>query len=64
MLHICTINDNHMMHGSQDMEHDRQIFVILDRFLHFYPPKNLKSQNFEKMKKICEVISFTHVYHK
>ena len=26
-------------------------FVILDRFLHFYSPNNLKNQNFQKMKK-------------
>ena len=28
-----------------------QLFVILDYFLHFHPPNNLKYQNFEKMKK-------------
>ena len=28
-----------------------EFFVILDHFLLFYPPKNLKNQNFEKMKK-------------
>ena len=28
-----------------------QDFFILDHFLPFYPPKTLKSQNFEKMKK-------------
>ena len=22
-LHMCTINENHMMHGSGDMKHDR-----------------------------------------
>ena len=27
------------------------LFVILDRFLPFYPPNNLKNQNFKKMKK-------------
>ena len=30
-LHMCTINDNHMMYGSWNMERDRQFFVILDR---------------------------------
>ena len=24
ILHMCTINDNHMMYGSWDMEYDRQ----------------------------------------
>ena len=39
------------MYGSWDMDCDRQFFVILDNFLSFYPPKNLKNQNFEKLKK-------------
>ena len=29
-----------------------EFFVILDRFLHLYPPNNLKNQNFEKMEKL------------
>ena len=29
-----------------------RFFVILDHFLHFYPPKNPKNQNFENMKKM------------
>ena len=28
-----------------------EFFVILDYFLHFYPPNNPKNQNFEKLKK-------------
>ena len=50
-LHMCTINDNHMMYGPWDMEHDRQFFVALDLFLPFYALKTPKNQNFEKMKK-------------
>ena len=35
ILHLSTINDNHMMYGFWDVEHNRQIFfVILDYFLH------------------------------
>ena len=30
----------------------QRIFFILDHFLPFYQPKNLKNQNFEKMKKL------------
>ena len=39
-----------MMHGSWDIEHDRELFVILDCFLPFCPmdPEN---QNFKKKKK-------------
>ena len=29
------------------MEHDRQFFVIPDRFLPFYPPMDPKNQNFQ-----------------
>ena len=29
ILKMCTINDNHMMHGSQDIEHDRENFLSL-----------------------------------
>ena len=52
ILQKCTINDNHLMYGSWDMMHNRQIFffVILGHILPFYPT-NPKNQNFEKMKK-------------
>ena len=44
-----------------------EFFVILDPFLPFYPPNNLKNQNFEKMKKkknTRRYDHFTHVYPK
>ena len=42
-----------MMHGSSDMEcNGHNFFVILDHFLHFYPPNNPKNQNLKKMKKV------------
>ena len=59
ILHIYTINYNHiMMYDSCDMERDRQFFVILDRFLPFYPPMDPKYQNFQqkKMQKTPEDI--------
>ena len=37
-----------------------KIFVILDHFLHFYPPNNPKNQNFEKMKKTPGDIIILH----
>ena len=59
ILHMCTKNHNNMMYGSWDIRHDRQsIFVILGKFLLFYPTNNLKNQNFEKMKKLLEISSF------
>ena len=64
-LHMCTINNNHIMYGSWDMDCDRQFFVILDNFLSFYPPKNLKNQNFEKLKKSTwRYYHFTNASHK
>ena len=42
-----------------DTERDRLKLVILDQFLLFYSPKNLKNQNYEKMKKNCW--SYTYV---
>ena len=44
------------MYGSWDMERDRQFFVILDRFLPFYPPYDPENQDFLKMKKAPEDI--------
>ena len=53
ILHICTINYNHMMYFYWDIEHDREnFFVILDCFLSFYPPMDPENQNFEKMKQM------------
>ena len=54
ILWMCTINDNHMMCGSWDMEHVP--------FLPFYPSIDPENQNFERMKKSTD--HFTHVYHK
>ena len=36
-------------------------FVILDHFLHFYPPKNPKNQNFDKMKETTGDIIVLHM---
>ena len=52
ILQKCTIDGNHMMYNSWDMERDgHNFFVILEQFLPFYFPNNLKNQNFEKIKK-------------
>ena len=58
ILHIGTINDNHIMYGSWDMERDRQFFVILDHFLNFYPPWTQKIKIFKKWKKHLKILSF------
>ena len=50
-IQMCTINDSHdawlLRYGVQQIG----VFVILDHFLPFSPPNNLKNQNFDKMKK-------------
>ena len=52
ILQKCTINDNHMIHGSGDMKCNRQnFFVILGHFLPFYPANSPKNKNFKKLKK-------------
>ena len=56
IIPMCTTNENHMMYGSWDMEHDTEFFLILDHFLPFYPTNTPKNQNFEKMKKTPEDI--------
>ena len=66
ILHICTINDSHMMYGSWDMERNRQFFVILDRLLPFYPsfygPR--KSKFWKSEKNTWKYYHFTSMYHK
>ena len=51
ILYMCSKNNNHMNCGSRDTERQTEFFVILGQFLPFYPPKNQKNQNFNKMKK-------------
>ena len=57
ILHMCPINDNHMMYGSWNMEHH-------GRFCHFGPfcallphQQSEKKQNFEKWKKHLKISS-------
>ena len=40
-----------------------ECFVILDHFLSFYPPNDLKNQNFEKMKKKTPGDIILHMCH-
>ena len=62
ILHLCKTNDDHMTHGSWDMERDRHIF-----FFHFGPflpcssRNNPKNQNFEEWKKYQEISFYTSV---
>ena len=51
ILHRCNIDDNHDIWFRRQQAQQTVFFVILDHFLHFYPPTNPKNQNFEKTKK-------------
>ena len=60
-LHMCPINDNHMMYNSWNMKHDDRIFCHFGPFLPFYPCNNPKNQNFEKLKKTPGDIIILHM---
>ena len=59
ILQMCTINDNHIMYGSGDMECNGQNFLSFSTvFYSFTPLKKLKP--FEKLKKKrLEISSFS-----
>ena len=57
ILHLCTTNDHHMnVWFLRYVAWCAEFFVILDHFVHFYPPKN--SENLEKWKKFMEIFLF------
>ena len=66
ILHMCTINDNHVMYGSWDMEHDRQNFLSFWTFFWpFTPVTTRKTKNLKKWKrKAWRYYNFEQVYHK
>ena len=62
ILLLCTINENHMMYGSWDMERSRpnRIFCHFWHFLPFYSTNNSKNQNLKKWKNIQGQIIILH----
>ena len=59
ILHMCTINDNHMMYGSWDMERDRQNFLSFwTIFCTFIPLTTQKIKILKIWKKRLEILSF------
>ena len=70
ILHMSTMNENHMMYDSWDMERDRQICLLLYHLLPFYAPLlphhhlTQKIKILKKSKKHQEIHHFTHEYHK
>ena len=52
MLHICTINDNHMIYGSWDMERNRKnFFSHSGPFFALLPPYEPRKSKFWKNEK-------------
>ena len=65
ILHMCTINDNHMMYGSWDMECDRQNLTFLEHLLPFYsPPYRPRKSKFSKNEKKPTDIIISHMCTK
>ena len=66
ILNKCNINDNHMMYGSWDMEHNRQNFLSFwTVFWPFTPLKTQKIKISKKQKKKAWIYyHFTPMYHK
>ena len=63
ILHMCTINDNHIMYGSWDIKCHRQNFLSFQTmFCPFYPPKKLKNQILKKLKKMSWDIILLHMH--
>ena len=58
ILHMCNINDNHMMYGSWDIEWDRQnILSFWTVFCPFTPLVARKLKTLKKFKKCLEISS-------
>ena len=55
---MCTIDDNHMMYGSCDMEHEGQNFLSFwTIFCTFTPLITQKVKTLKKLKKHLEILS-------
>ena len=65
IIYLCTTNDNHMMYGSWDMEHNRQNFFSFWTFfalLHPPPPTPLqpRESKFWKNEKSIWIYNLLH----
>ena len=57
-FYTFTINENHMMYSSWDIRWDRENFLSFWAIFCHYLPNNPENQNFGKMKKHLEILSF------
>ena len=65
ILHLCTINDNHMMYGSWDIKRDGRIYCYFGLVFAILPPKKPKKSKFWKTEKSTwRCHHFTQVYQK
>ena len=65
ILHMCTINDNHMMYRSWDTKRNGQNFLLFwTIFYPFTPITTQKIKILKKWKNGRRHYHFTHVYHK
>ena len=65
ILHLYTTNDDHMLYGSQDMEHNRHIFLSFwTSFCLLPPPPPPPSPNNPKMKETPGDIITLHMSAK
>ena len=64
ILHMCTINDTHMIYGSWDMEHDRQSFSSFCAIFCTFSPLKTWKIKIKKRRKILEILSLYTVVPK
>ena len=65
LLHMCSINDNHMMYGSWVIDHNQHNFLSFwTIFCAFIPLTTKKIKTLKKWKKPWRYYYFTQVYHK
>ena len=65
ILQISTVNDNHMIYGSWDLDHDRHNFLSFwTVFCPFTPYESRQSKLWKDDKNTWRYYHFTNVYHK
>ena len=65
ILHRCTINEDHMMYGSWDMEHNGQTFLSFWTVFCIFTPLTIwKIKILKKWKDAWKYYHFTYMYHK
>ena len=65
ILHMCTINDNHMIYGSWDMERHRQnLLSFWTVFCPFTPLTTRRIKILKKMRKTPGDIIILHKWNK